>query len=103
MTLAEQVIANPLFRKLVRSVAVAEQPFKQRAKRYRLNSYTYGLWLSRGETWPGQGGKDRRARYFAAEIAKDVPPPWAFASQKETEAFVYITARDFVRAREMPK
>lgn len=102
MTTEEKVISHPLFRRLVREVAVAEQSMKQHATRYRLNSPTYGLWLSRGEKWPGKGDKSRRARLLTAEIAKEVVP-WPTASQRDAEAFVYVTARDFVRAREIPK
>lgn len=101
----EQMVAriteHPLFPKLVREVAVAEQTFKRQAKRF-YNSLTYGEWLRRGERWPRKGGKRDRAYLFANRMQDDLNI-WPTLPRGEAIGMIYGTAREFVRARKVAK
>lgn len=96
MTLA--VEAHPLFRRLVREVAVAEQP--QRPYRWawlRRNSRTYGLWTTRGMTSARRGRLSTRAWRLAEQIGDELLPAWP--SRADRAARAYTTALHHVRAR----
>jgi hypothetical protein len=92
-----RIEAHPAFRRLIREVAVAEQTTGPR-RRLALNSPTYGLWMTRGERWPGKRGKNERARDLAARIAEELNI-YPDLPAGEGVARVYVAARDYVRAR----
>lgn len=96
------IAGHPSFRRLVREVAVAEQPTGAPA-RLRLNSRTYGSWWTRGSSWPTRGGKGRRAWRLAELIAADLDVYGGRLPMSECRARVYGEARDYVRARELPR
>lgn len=95
-----RILAHPDFRRLVREVAVAEAPLKSTARRFR-DSYTYGLWLTRGERGLLPHGRTRRAWLLAGRIATELGvlptlPPGEGAGR------VYGAAAEYARARELP-
>lgn len=95
------IIAHPLFAKLVREVAVAEQElyppgFRRRVD--RVYTYTYGSWMSRGNEPRRTAPLQRRARVLSAKIATDLGREGADAA-----AAVYVAARDYVRTRQLPE
>jgi hypothetical protein len=95
-----KIEAHPDFRRLIREVAVAEQPFKRNAARYRLNSPTYGLWITRGNRpLPTKGAKNRRAYLLARRMAEELNIYEGRLPLAEGTARVYGAARDYVRAR----
>jgi hypothetical protein len=95
-----RIEAHPDFRRLIREVAVADQPTGAKHK-YRLNSPTYGMWLTRGNRpLPTKGAKNRRARLLAEKIATELDIYAGALPLSEGTARVYGAARDYVRARE---
>lgn len=92
-----KIEAHPDFRRLIREVAVAEQPTGAKRK-YRLNSPTYGAWMTRGNTlfFPQ---KNRRARLLAEKIAAELDIYEGRLPLSEGRARVYGAAQMYVRAR----
>lgn len=100
----KKVVGHPLFPKLVREVAVAEQP-NGIPHRYRMNSRTFGLWVTRGaKRIPRKGHRhyserSRRAYLFAEQIAKDTGIFPDSPEKNYAMHFAYVTARYFVYGR----
>lgn len=98
--MSARIVAHPDFRRLVREVAIAEQPT---GRPYRLrNSPTYAAWWTRGSRWPGRRGKYERARELARRIAEELDLYGGRLPASESTARVYGEARDYVRARALP-
>jgi len=98
-----RILGHPLLPRLVREVAVAEQPGMPRHGWLRRNSLTYGSWVTRGSDGshhPYTPPK-RRAWLFAGRIAADLGL-LPSSPEGDRAAAVYVVARDFVRARVLP-
>lgn len=100
---------HPLFNRLIREVAAAECCVPPRNLGWlRRNSRTYGSWMTRTST--GLGGQvsidaitrnsRRRANVLCAKIAAELFPKGYADLPREQEAKVWVTARDYARARE---
>lgn len=94
----QRIREHPDFHRLVREVAIAEQPT---GTPWRLrNSLTYAAWRTRGDDGHGRPYRApfRRAQLFAEKIATELGIlPDSPAGDRA--ARVYVTARDNVRAR----
>lgn len=99
----EKVIAHKDFPKLVREVAIAEQP-SGTPRRLR-NSITYALWYTRDNRGSHHTrlsrftDRSRRARKLSLEMTKDLGILDGLPDS-ERWATAYNVARDYVRARE---
>jgi hypothetical protein len=98
--LSKNIRVHPAFARLVREVAVAEQAGAPGDAWRRRNSPTFGAWMRRDMPLRRRGRMDRRAYLFASRIAEALE---LYPEQpKEAQARVYIEARNYVRARELP-
>lgn len=93
-----EITAHPDFPRLVREVAIAEQPGHPRTAWLRRNSLTYAAWADRGMPRVDTGPGRRRARSLAQGIAIDLDLQPSLRLSEST-ARVYVEALDHVRAR----
>jgi hypothetical protein len=93
-----RIEAHRDFRRLVREVAVAEQP-SGAPTWLRQNSLTYGAWMTRGERWPGKRGKRDRAWELAGRMAEELDVYEGRLPLSEGRARVYGAAQMYVRWR----
>lgn len=98
--LQREVADHPSFRSLVREVAIVEQPHGDR--------HAYNRWLRTASWAPwswiitGPGPSRRRADYFTEAIADDLNLWERFGQPGDALAAVYVCARDWVNARQIP-
>lgn len=100
--LEKKVYAHKDFPKLIREVAIAEQPMG------RPRRLSHADWYLRGVRRPRRkvdndrryNSYNRRAWLLAEQIAKDVPVLPSLP-QSEANAWVYIRAREFMRSRQI--
>lgn len=98
-TMAQEAIrSHPRFHDLVREVAVAEQPWGPGLDRMRRSSPTYGMWMTRGMTWPRKQMSERSWK-LAHMVAASAVPAMFSRSEGDAAALAYVEARDNVRAR----
>jgi hypothetical protein len=94
-----KIEAHASFLPLIREVAVAEQPNMPGLQRLRRNSCTFGSWVQRGMP---RFDKNRRARLLAYRIALDLSDSEPGTTEfRGWEAAVYVTARNYVGARQL--
>lgn len=91
-----KIRAHPDFHRLVREVAIAEQPT---GTPWRLrNSPTYATWYTKGSRHIDTGPARRRVRLLCEKIVLDTGI-LAQSPQGDREAAVYVSARGYVRDR----
>lgn len=90
------ILGHPDFPMLVREVAVHEASGDGRPARLRLNSPTYGFWMTRGEPRRRKGQPHERAWLFARRIGEVVEREHGLT---EPESLAYVVARDHSRCR----